>query len=490
MRKGRDDFMKTETKDYVSEINQFIEQNREKYIKISDKIWDYAETRFEEYNSADLLAQTLESEGFKVERGVGGIKTAFIATYGSGKPVISLLGEFDALSGLSQKSGISTFDPVVENGNGHGCGHNLLGTAPLAAAVAVKTYMEKHNVKGTIKYYGCPGEEGGSGKTYMVREGLFDDVDCALTWHPGSFSGIFSLSTLANYQVYFKFKGKASHAANSPHLGRSALDAVELMNVGVNYLREHIIPEARVHYSIVNTGGFSPNVVQAEAEVLYLIRAPKMPDVKSIFERVANVAKGAALMTETEMTIKFDKACSNYIPNHELGGVLHDNLEKFGLPFYDDGEMTFAADIHQKITAEDIENTKNEITKTSGEEFNAEVQSPFYPKIVPYQKSNEVLFGSSDVGDVSWVVPTAQFWGSSFVFGTPLHSWQLVSQGATPIAHKGMLQAGKTLAGAALELLQNPELLNRAKKEFEQKREGILYECPIPSGVHPSPLKQ
>jgi aminobenzoyl-glutamate utilization protein B len=482
--------MKTETKDYVSEINEFIEHNREKYIQISDKIWDYAETRFEEYNSAELLAQTLENEGFNVEREVGRIKTAFIATYGSGKPVISLLGEFDALSGLSQKSGISTFDPVVDNGNGHGCGHNLLGTAPLAAAVAVKTYMEKHNVKGTIKYYGCPGEEGGSGKTYMVREGLFDDVNCALTWHPGSFSGIFSLSTLANYQVYFKFKGKASHAANSPHLGRSALDAVELMNVGVNYLREHIIPEARVHYSIVNTGGFSPNVVQAEAEVLYLIRAPKMPEVKSIFERVANVAKGAALMTETEMTIKFDKACSNYIPNHELGSVLHDNLEKFGLPLYDDGEMTFAADIHQQITAEDIENTKNEIAKTSGEDFTTEVQSPFYPKIVSYQKSNEVLFGSSDVGDVSWVVPTAQFWGSSFVFGTPLHSWQLVAQGATPIAHKGMLQAGKTLAGAAIELLQNPELLERAKKEFEQKREGIPYECPIPSGVHPSPLKQ
>jgi aminobenzoyl-glutamate utilization protein B len=482
--------MKTETKDYVSEINEFIEQNREKYIKISDKIWNYAETRFEEYNSAELLAQTLEYEGFNVERGVGGIKTAFIATYGSGKPVISLLGEFDALSGLSQKSGINSIDPVVENGNGHGCGHNLLGTAPLAAAVAVKTYMEKHNVKGTIKYYGCPGEEGGSGKTYMVREGLFDDVDCALTWHPGSFSGIFSLSTLANYQVYFKFKGKASHAANSPHLGRSALDAVELMNVGVNYLREHIIPEARVHYSIVNTGGFSPNVVQAEAEVLYLIRAPKVPDVKNIYERVVNIAKGAALMTETEMVIKFDKACSNYIPNHELGKVMHKNLEKFGIPSYGKDEIAFAADIHQKITAEDIDNTKNEITKTAGEEFTAEIQSPFFPEIVPYQKSNEVLFGSSDVGDVSWIVPTAQFWGSSFVFGTPLHSWQLVAQGATPIAHKGMLQAGKTLAGAALELLQNPELLNRAKKEFEQKRKGIPYECPIPSGVHPSPLKR
>ncbi|MCM3717667.1 M20 family metallopeptidase [Fictibacillus phosphorivorans] len=481
--------MKTETKDYVSEIHAFIEQNREKFIGISDKIWDYAETRFEEYNSADLLAQVLEKEGFNVERGVGGIKTAFIATYGSGKPVISLLGEFDALSGLSQKAGVSTYDPVVENGNGHGCGHNLLGTAPLAAAVAVKNYMEKHNVKGTIKYYGCPGEEGGSGKTYMVREGLFDDVDCALTWHPGSFSGIFSLSTLANYQVYFKFKGKASHAANSPHLGRSALDAVELMNVGVNYLREHIIPEARVHYSIVNTGGFSPNVVQAEAEVLYLIRAPKMTDLKNIYERVVNIAKGAALMTETEMEIKFDKACSNYIPNHELGKVLHENLERFGLPNYEESEMKFAEDIHQKITRDDIENTKNEIAKTSGEEFTTELQSPFYPEIVPYQKTNDVMFGSSDVGDVSWVVPTAQFWGSSFVFGTPLHSWQLVAQGSTPIGQKGMLQAGKALAGSAIELLQNKELLERAKQEFQEKRKGTPYECPIPPGVHPSPLK-
>lgn len=482
--------MKTETKDYVSEIDRLIEKKRDQYIQISNKIWDYAETRFEEYNSADLLATALEEEGFSVERGVGGIKTAFIASFGSGKPVISLLGEFDALSGLSQKSGLSTYEPVVENGNGHGCGHNLLGTAPLAAAVALKEYMEKHDVPGTIKYYGCPGEEGGSGKTYMVREGLFDDVDCALTWHPGSFSGIFSLSTLANYQVYFKFKGKASHAANSPHLGRSALDAVELMNVGVNYLREHIIPEARIHYSITNTGGFSPNVVQAEAEVLYLIRAPKMPEVRSIYERVVNIAKGAALMTETQMEIRFDKACSNYIPNHELGTVLHEHLEKFGVPVYEEEEKKFATEIYRQITKEDIENTKNEIEKSSGGAFFDKFQEgPFQTKVVPYQETNEVLFGSSDVGDVSWVVPTAQFWGESFVFGTPLHSWQLVSQGATPIAHKGMLQAGKTLAGTALKILYDPEILERAKKEFAEKRKGIAYECPIPEGVTPSPLK-
>ncbi|TCP29576.1 amidohydrolase [Scopulibacillus darangshiensis] len=217
-----------------------------------------------------ILCQVLEDEGFAVERGVGGIETAFIGTFGSGKPVIAILGEFDALSGLSQKRGATFYEPVIPNGNGHGCGHNLLGTAPLAAVVALKQYMEEHNMEGTIRYYGCPGEEGGSGKTYMARAGLFDDADAALTWHPESFSGIFSLTTLANYQVYYKFKGVASHAANSPHLGRSALDAVELMNVGANYLREHILPDARLHYSVINAGGISPNVVQREAEVLYL----------------------------------------------------------------------------------------------------------------------------------------------------------------------------------------------------------------------------
>lgn len=348
--------------------------------------------------------------------------------------------------------------------------------------------MEAEGVKGTIKYYGCPGEEGGSGKTFMIREGLFEDADCALTWHPGSYSGIFSFSSLANYQIAFTFKGKASHAANSPHLGRSALDAVELMNVGVNYLREHIIPEARVHYAITNTGGLSPNVVQPEAEVLYLIRGPQMSDVKSIYNRVLNIAKGAALMTETEVDVRFDKACSNYLPNTSLGNVMHKQLEIYGTPDYDANEMKFAEEIHQQITAEDIQNTIQEINKLTPNSRLKTVNNTFLGTVLPFEETRELMFGSTDVGDVSWTVPTAQFFGSCFVFGTPLHTWQLVSQGATSLAHKGMLQAAKVLAGTAWEILQDPEIVRQAKDELAGQTDGQAYECPIPEGITPSPL--
>lgn len=482
------------TIDIVSEINDIIEKKRDSFIHISDKIWECPETRFEEYQSAEILCNALEKEGFEVERGVGGIKTAFIGSYGNGKPVIALLGEYDALSGMSQKSGSSSIDPLIEGGNGHGCGHNLLGTSPLAAAIAIKQYMEEHNLNGTIRYYGCPGEEGGSGKTFMVRDGLFDEVDCALTWHPNSFNGVFTLSSLGNYQVYFKFKGTASHAANSPHLGRSALDAVELMNVGVNFLREHIIPEARVHYSIVNAGGTSPNVVQAEAEVLYLIRAPKITEVKSIYDRIQKIAQGAALMTETSLEVKFDKACSNYIPNTTLGKLMHSQLELFGGSAFTEEEVQFGKSIKQTLIDEEIDNAFQEMKKVSGVALGANKkkeikEKPFYEDILPFKETDEILFGSTDVGDVSWVVPTAQFFGSCFAFGTPLHSWQLVSQGATSIAHKGMIQAGKVLAGTAIQVLQNPALLKQAKEELDEKLEGVSYICPIPDGVEPSPLR-
>jgi aminobenzoyl-glutamate utilization protein B len=481
------------TAELVSEINELVEKKRDRFIQLSDKIWASPETRFQEHQSSEILCQALEEEGFQVEREVGGIKTAFIGTYGSGKPVIALLGEFDALSGLSQKSGVAEKMPLVEGGNGHGCGHNLLGTSPLAAVVAIKEYMKEHNLQGTIKYYGCPGEEGGSGKTFMVRERLFDDVDCALTWHPNSFNGVFTVSSLANYQVYFKFKGTASHAANSPHLGRSALDAVELMNVGVNYLREHIIPEARVHYSIVNTGGMSPNVVQAEAEVLYLIRAPKLAEVKSIYERVVKIAEGAALMTETTVEVKFDKACSDYNPNTVLGKLVHNQLAAFGGPAYTDEEIQFGKSMKEKITKEDVDNALLEIKKTS-EALTAEKKKelqgyPFCVDVLPFKETDAIMFGSTDVGDVSWVVPTAQFFSTCFVFGTPLHTWQLVSQGATSIAHKGMLQAGKVLAASAIELFKDPSIIEQAKVELESKLEESPYFCPIPDGVEPSPLR-
>jgi aminobenzoyl-glutamate utilization protein B len=479
------------TVDVISKIEEVIEAKRDTFIDISDRIWEYAETRFEEYQSAELLCQALEQEGFSVEREVGGIKTAFIGSFGSGKPVIGILGEYDALSGLSQHKNSSQKEPLLERGNGHGCGHNLFGSSVLAAVVAVKEYMEEHNIPGTIRYYGCPGEEGGSGKTFMVREGLFDDVDCSLTWHPGSFAGMFSATTLANYQIFFKFKGIASHAAASPHLGRSALDAVELMNVGVNYLREHIIPEARIHYSIVNAGGLSPNVVQPEAEVLYLIRAPQMEDVKEIYERVYNIARGAALMTETELEIEFDKACSNYIPNNAIGAVMHQNLQRIALPKYDSTEKEFAAEMMQQITAADLKSTVAEVKRQYGVSVSKEIkESCFLNQVLPFKESNEILFGSTDVGDVSWITPTAQFWGPCFVFATPAHSWQLVSQGATSIAHKGMLHSGKVLAGTAIDLFMNPSVIEQAKVELQQKTEGVPYECPIAKSVKPSPIKQ
>lgn len=469
-------------------IGSLIDAKSKEITELSDQIWDTPETRFQEYQSAKLLSDFLENNGFSVERGVGGIETAFTATFGQEKPVIGILGEFDALSGLSQKEASDVREALQENGNGHGCGHNLLGTAGIAAVVALKQLIEEKKITGSIKYFGCPGEEGGSGKTYMVREGVFNDIDVALTWHPNSYSGVFSFSSLANYQVYFSFEGKASHAANSPHLGRSALDAVELMNVGVNYLREHIISEAKVHYAVTNTGGSSPNVVQSDAEVLYLIRAPHISEVEDIYQRVIKIAEGAALMTETKVTVRFDKACSNYIPNDTLNIVLQDQLEHFGLPNYDDKELSYAQKMAQTITQEEVDAAILDAEKLSNYQLSDEFYTPEYPffnEVIPYAKTREVMQGSTDVGDVSWIVPTAQFFTTCFVAGTPLHTWQLVSQGKTSLAHKGLLYAGKVLAASAVEVFENPELIEKAKGELAKQTKNA-YRNPLPKELQPS----
>ena len=469
-------------------IGSLIEAKSKEITELSDQIWDTPETRFQEHKSTKLLSDFLEDNGFSVERGVGGIETAFTATFGQEKPVIGILGEFDALSGLSQKEASDVREALEENGNGHGCGHNLLGTAGISAVVALKQLIEEKKITGSIKYFGCPGEEGGSGKTYMVREGVFNDIDVALTWHPNSYSGVFSFSSLANYQVYFSFEGKASHAANSPHLGRSALDAVELMNVGVNYLREHIISEAKVHYAVTNTGGSSPNVVQSDAEVLYLIRAPHISEVEDIYQRVIKIAEGAALMTETKVTVRFDKACSNYIPNDTLNIVLQDQLEHFGLPNYDDKELSYAQKMAQTITQEEVDAAILDAEKLSNYQLTEEFYTPEYPffnEVIPYAKTREVMQGSTDVGDVSWIVPTAQFFTTCFVAGTPLHTWQLVSQGKTSLAHKGLLYAGKVLAASAVEVFGNPELIEKAKEELAKQTKNA-YRNPLPKELQPS----
>ncbi|MFH5181705.1 M20 family metallopeptidase [Paenibacillus sp. TAB 01] len=464
----------------VQHISELIERKREQFIEISNQIWEFAETRFEEFRSAELLCRALEQEGFTVERGAGGIETAFIASYGSGKPVVAVLGEFDALSGLSQKRASSEQEPVVPGGNGHGCGHNLLGTGALAAAVAVKQLMEEQGIAGTVRYYGCPGEEGGSGKTFMVREGLFDDIDFAVSWHPMDYNSIMSMNSLANYQIYYKFKGKSSHAAASPHLGRSALDAVELMNVGVNYLREHIIQEARVHYAVTNTGGLSPNVVQPTAEVLYLIRAPQISQAKDIYDRVSDIARGAALMTGTEVQIVFDKACSNLVPNETLEKVMYRKFEELGIPQHDEQERELARSVRSTLTDAEIASAPN-IPAGMREKELADQLNPYVNGLF--------LSGSTDVGDVSWIAPTAQCTTACFVVGSAPHSWQWVSLGATSIAHKGMLHAGKVMAATVIEAMQRPELMEQAKAELKSRLNGQAYSCPIPGDVKASAKK-
>ncbi len=330
-----------------------------------------------------------------------------------------------------------------------------------------------------MRYYGCPAEEGGSGKTFMARAGVFDDVDVALTWHPASFSGVFSQSTLANIQARFIFHGKASHAAQSPHLGRSALDAVELMNVGVNYLREHMPPDARVHYAVTDAGGTSPNVVQARAEVLYLIRAVRNDEATALYERVQNVARGAALMTDCQVDIVFDKACSNLLQNATLNQVMYAKLQAEGALTVSTAEQTRAVDFQATLTASDIDAVSRPLASVLRGKTPA-----VFEGVAPYDASvNDVLYGSTDVADVSWITPTAQAWVACFAFGTPMHSWQLVSQGQSGLAHAGMVRAARVLAATAIELVTRPELIAQAKAELLERRQGKPYQCPIPADV-------
>ena len=471
-------------------VKTYLEENRKRFVEISKYIWEHPETRFEEFKSATYLTNQLEAEGFQVERNVAGISTAFVGTFGKGAPYIGFLGEFDALSGLSQKANATEFEPLEGKNIGHGCGHNLLGTGALSSAYAVKAYMEENNIPGTVQFFGCPGEEGGSGKTFMVREGVFNHLDIALTWHPSPVNAIMSLSSLANYQIYFRFKGITSHAANSPHLGRSALDAVELMNVGVNYLREHVITDARMHYAVTNTGGYSPNVVQADAEVLYLIRAPQVSQVDEIYKRVCKVAEGAALMTETELTIVFDKACSNYIPNRALEEVLHEKLIEVGAGEPSEEDKEYAKDIWDSLTDGERNNYMDLVNGFGHVGDDLKFEGKYLSEsIAPYIASDKVLAGSTDVSDVSWVVPTAQCTAATSALGTALHTWQMTTQGITSFAHSGMLRAGAAMALTAVHILDNPEVLGPIKEEHEKKLAKTPYVCPIPADVKPSALK-
>ncbi|EON72102.1 M20 family metallopeptidase [Lysinibacillus sphaericus] len=462
-------------------ISTLVEAKREAGIQLSDAIWAVPELHFHEEKSVQYMKEALEKEGFETEIGIANLDTALVATFGTGKPVIAFLGEYDALPGLSQRGGTTQHEPLEVGGNGHGCGHNLLGTGAFAAAVAVKDYLEENNQSATIRFYGCPAEENGSGKAYMAQAGIFDDVDIAISWHPGTFSTVMTCSSLANYAATFKFTGKSAHAAAAPHLGRSALDAVELMNVGVNYLREHIIPEARLHYAVTNTGGTSPNVVQQYAEVTYLVRAPKKHQVQEIYKRVENIAKGATLMTETSVEVVFEGAAANLIPNKTLYDIMYKQMLEIGMPTYTTEDDKHAAAIFKTFSPEVQATALVGLNKMDAIQLKDKVIADSIPSILP----EFIMGGSTDVGDVSWNVPTVQCTTTCMALGTPLHTWQVVSQGVMPIAHKGMLQAAKTMACTAITLIDNPALIKEATKEWQERLDGEPYVSLIPQDATP-----
>ena len=471
---------------FRDEVIRKIEESHAEYTRISDEIWGYAEPRFQEEQSSRLQQEYLKSRGFSIRADLAGEKTAFIAEYGSGKPVIAFLGEFDALSSLEQEADCTERRPIPGKENGHGCGHHLLGTASVAAVDGLKAWMEEKKLSGTIRYYGCPAEENAGGKAFLVRDGFFDDCDIALTWHPYALNKVMKGGFhLANFRVFFTFHGISSHAAGAPELGRSALDAVEIMDIGVNYMREHMIDAARVHGAITNSGGIAPNVIPSEAQILYAIRAPKVTQVKKLYERMCDIAKGAALITGTTVEIKQVAAYSDVINNDTLADLLQENLEHVVPIGYTDEELAYAKKFQQVITELDREGLKDMAAVIGGKEGKKKLmEMPLWDFIVD-KNSRYGGGGSTDVGDVSWVVPTGQVYTNCYAAGTAMHSWQAVAQGKSAIAHKGMTAAAKVMAMTGAQLLLNPDLVEKAKADWKEELDGETYPSPLPKDSRP-----
>ncbi len=464
-------------------IPDWIEENRSIFTALSDEIWGYAELGYRESRSAKTLEDALEEGGFKIERGAAGIPTAFVASYSNGKgPVIGILGEYDALPGLSQDC-VPYRKPLEDGAPGHGCGHNMLGVAGIASVMSLKQAMDSGEVKGTIRYFGCPAEEGGAGKAFMAKAGVFDGLDICLTWHPDTYNSVPYTNFLANYRVLFRFHGKTAHAAADPFNGRSALDAIELMNVGVNYLREHMIPDARVHY-VITKGGVAPNVVPDFAESLYSVRAPRTDQLDPLFERVKNIAKGAALMTGTELEIQVISGMSNMLVNETINEVLQSKMEEVGAPKFTGEEHAFARELSKSIPPESLE-TSAYVYGLNSNDVARLKDIVLFEDILPPFKSEIIMPGSTDVGDVSWVAPTGQILTACWALGSPGHSWQIVAQGKMGIGQRGMLYAGKVMGAAALEFMKNDALRKKAVEEYKQKRAAAKYVSPIPDGTKP-----
>ena len=465
-----------------------VEEKAALVTEVADCIWDYAELSLQEERSAEKYCAVLESEGFTVERGICNIPTAFSASFGSGRPVIGLLAEYDALSGLSQEGGSLERKERTPGGCGHGCGHNLLGAGAFAAALGVKAWLSRTGAPGTVVLYGCPGEEGGAAKAFMARDGLWKQLDAALTWHPEDTNEVLTGSSNSCIQTQYHFTGVASHAAGAPERGRSALDAVELMNIGVQFLREHMSDKARVHYAITDAGGRSPNVVQPKASVLYMVRSNHVAEAVELQKRVDDIAAGAALMTGTTFEKQFIDGLSDTVTNHTLESVLYENFRELGVPAYTPEEHAFADALSQTYPGADripgIGAAHDPELAEESRRLRAAAGHAMNDFLLPLYQGDVFRPGSTDVGDVSWLTPAAQIQVAAWPNGCPGHSWQNVSCGRTDIGHKAALHAGKVLAAAAIDLFSQPELLEKARAEFIRRTQAG-YTCPIPADAVP-----
>jgi aminobenzoyl-glutamate utilization protein B len=464
--------------DNRNEIWRNVDEQKPRFIALSDRVWGMPEVCYTEERSVAEHKAELLAQGFRITENVAGIPTAIIGEAGEGGPVIAILGEYDALPGLSQEAGKATHTPIESGGHGHGCGHNLLGSAALLAATAVKDWLASNKIPGRVRYYGCPAEEGGAAKAFMVRAGAFKDADIAISWHPSSWWEVVPPLSLANTRADFVFTGRAAHAAASPHLGRSALDAVELMNVGVNYMREHMPSDARVHYALLDTGGIAPNVVQAHARVRYSIRARDLLGMLELVGRVRKIAEGAALMTETKVEVRIVSAVSNMVANAPLEQALQGILEELGPPHFDEQDRAFASAIRATLSPQEIASVWHSI----GME---DTGTPLANFTVPLDAKRNPMIGSTDVGDVSWAVPTVQAHAPTVAIGTPFHTWQIVAQGKEPAAHKAMVQVSKAMASLAIAAITDPALVTAAKADHARQLKTTPYVCPIPETVNP-----
>ncbi len=465
-------------------ILHYLEHEDEKLAYVAKEIWDHPEIGLQETFAANLLAKECEEAGFTVTRGVGQMPTAFVASWGTGKPIIGVLGEYDALPGLSQE--LSAAKAPIENGGaGHGCGHNLFGTASFAAALAVKEEMEAQKIPGTIRFYGCPAEETLVGKTFMAKDGAFDDLDAAVCWHPGDTNQIWHSSSLAMNSFKVNFHGVAAHGAAAPHLGRSALDGAQLMDVGVNYLREHIIQEARIH-SVITSGGQAPNVVPAYAQIWYFVRAPKRAQVEEIYARMLDIAKGAALMSGTTYDIDFLTGCYDVLPNSVMSNLMLEKLREAGEMTFTEQEKRFAKQLQATFPAGSLDYSYEMLEKNATDGFtNVDLDNPLWEQVIGFKAEPQVMPGSTEVADVSQITPTGQLTTTCWPFGTPPHSWQIVASSGSSIGAKGMLHAAKAMALTAFDLMTKPDLLAAAQEEFKEATKGKTYVSPLPDGAMP-----